>query len=70
MRAELGKRDMDAARIHDLRRIIVDSGALDQVESRIAERTAQARTALHAIPADEVRQALDDLAVAATHRIA
>jgi geranylgeranyl diphosphate synthase, type I len=70
MRTDLGRRDMDAARIHDLRRIIVDSGALDQVEHRIAERTAQARAALHAIPSDDVRQALDELAVAATQRIA
>jgi geranylgeranyl diphosphate synthase type I len=70
MRAELGERDMDAARIHDLRRIIVDSGALDQVERRIADRTAEARAALRAVPSGEVRQALDDLAVAATQRTA
>ncbi len=52
LRSELGKRDMDAARVHDLRRIIVDSGALDEVERRIAERTAQARAALRDIASD------------------
>ena len=68
LRSELGKRDMDSARLHDLRRIIVDSGALDEVELRIADRTAQARSALHAIPSAAARDALDDLAVAATQR--
>ncbi len=70
LRTGLGDRDMDAARVHALRRIIVDTGALDQVERRIADRTAQARAALHLLPSAATREALDALAVAATQRSA
>ena len=68
MRSELGDRRMDPARVHELRRIIVDSGALDQVEKRIAERTVEARDALTRLPQHAARDALDLLAVAATQR--
>jgi geranylgeranyl diphosphate synthase type I len=52
-----------------LREVIVSTGALDQVEQRIAQRTDEARRALQteAISA-EARDALAGLATAATER--
>ena len=69
LKHELGDRTMDEAAIAALREVIVSTGALDQVEQRIAQRTDEAREALRtdAISA-EARTALDDLAVAATDR--
>jgi geranylgeranyl diphosphate synthase type I len=69
LRHELGDRDMDEAGVAALREVIVSTGALDQVEQRIAQRTAEARTALDtgAVSA-EARAALDELAAAATER--
>lgn len=69
LRHELGDRGMDAAGIAALREVIVSTGALDQVEQRIAQRTAQARDALHTdVINDSARKALDELAVAASER--
>ncbi|WP_231486414.1 polyprenyl synthetase family protein [Candidatus Blastococcus massiliensis] len=63
-----------AAREEDfdaLRGLIVDTGARDRVEQRIAESTARARTAIAGAPlADDAKAALDALAVAATTRTA
>jgi geranylgeranyl diphosphate synthase type I len=63
-----------AAREEDfqaLRGLIVDTGALDRVEQRIAQSTARARRAVADAPmADDAKAALDALAVAATSRTA
>jgi geranylgeranyl diphosphate synthase type I len=69
LRAGLGDRSLDDARVAALREVIISTGALDQVEQRITERATQARTALDT-PAisDQSRKALDALAVAATDR--
>jgi geranylgeranyl diphosphate synthase, type I len=65
----LGVRTLDAHQVHQLREVIVKTGALDDVEQRIATRTAEARGGLAAAPiAAEARAALDALAVAATQR--
>ncbi len=69
IRRELGDRTMDGSRLHDLRAVIVGSGALDLVEQRIAARTAEARAALRTGPISaESAAALDLLAVAASQR--
>jgi geranylgeranyl diphosphate synthase type I len=69
LRDRLGHRALSPAEIADLRQIIVDTGALDQVEQRITRRAAEARAALHtsAVSAD-AQQALEALAGAATDR--
>jgi geranylgeranyl diphosphate synthase, type I len=69
LRRNLGVRTLDAHDVHVLREVIVETGALDEVEQLIAARTAEARAGLRsaAIPAD-ARAALDLLAVAATQR--
>lgn len=69
LRTGLGKRDLDSHEVHELRSVLVDTGALDEVEKRIAARTSEARTGLRAAairPA--ARAALDELAVAASQR--
>ena len=54
-----------------LRRLIEDTGALRRVEDRIAERTAEARSAVADAPITaDAREALAALAVAATTRTA
>jgi len=64
-----GDADLDADGAAALRHTIMDTGALDRVESMIEERTAAALTALdRAALADEARVALRDLAILATHR--
>jgi geranylgeranyl diphosphate synthase type I len=65
----LGDRDLDAGRIARLREVIVATGALEQVEARIAERAEQARAALTApaVPSP-AREALAALVEAATVR--
>jgi len=69
LRHELGDRAMDEHGVAALREVIVSSGALDQVEQRISQRTAEARTALRCTAiSDEARAALDELALAATER--
>jgi geranylgeranyl diphosphate synthase, type I len=69
LRRDVGIRTLDAAQVHALREVIVTTGALDDVEKRIAARTAQARSGLRGAPmASAARDALDLLAVAATQR--
>jgi geranylgeranyl diphosphate synthase, type I len=69
LRHELGDRGLDASGVAALREVIVSTGALDQVEQRIAQRTAEARDALQTDAINELaRKALDELAVAATER--
>ena len=69
LRAGLGDRGLDEAQVAELREVIVATGALGQVEQRIAERAAQARTALEAPDiSDASRQALDALVGVAVDR--
>jgi geranylgeranyl diphosphate synthase type I len=69
LRRAFGDRTLDESAVAALREVIVDTGALAQVEKRITERASEARDALHS-PAllPEARAALDTLAVAATER--
>jgi geranylgeranyl diphosphate synthase type I len=46
LRTGLGDRSLDDARVAQLRDVIVQTGALDQVEQRIATRAAEARAAV------------------------
>jgi geranylgeranyl diphosphate synthase type I len=65
----LGDRRLDAGQVQRLREVIVATGALEDVERRIVERTAAARTALHSgTVSEDARTALDALAGAATDR--
>jgi geranylgeranyl diphosphate synthase type I len=69
LRHELGDRDLDDDGVAALREVIVSSGALDAVEARIGERTAEACSALRDAPiAPEARDGLESLARAATER--
>ena len=69
LRRELGDRTLDAAGLHRLRAALVATGALDEVERRIARRTAQARAVLRDAPLpDDARAALDRLALASARR--
>jgi geranylgeranyl diphosphate synthase type I len=69
LRAGLGDRTLDDDRVAELCSIIVATGALDQVEQRITERTTEARAALAVAPiSDDARAALDTLAGLATDR--
>jgi geranylgeranyl diphosphate synthase, type I len=69
LRSRFGQPEMTDATVAQLRNVIESSGALVQVEQRIAERAAAARRALESpalSPAS--REALSALAVAATER--
>jgi len=67
--AGLGDRGLGDDSVAKLCKIIVGTGALEQVEQRIAERTAQARAALRtAAIGDDARAALDALAGTVTDR--
>jgi geranylgeranyl diphosphate synthase, type I len=69
LRAGLGDRRLEDDRVAELCKIILATGALDQVEQRITDRTAEARAALGTAPlSDASREALDALAGAATDR--
>ena len=69
LRHELGDRDLDESGVAALREVIVSSGALDAVETRIGERTGQACAALRDAPiTPEAREGLESLALAATER--
>jgi geranylgeranyl diphosphate synthase, type I len=69
LRKYLGVRSLDSHQVHELRAVLVESGALDEVEQRIATCTAEARSGLRdAAISPAARDALDDLAVAATQR--
>ena len=65
----LGRADLDDDGIAELRAVIVGSGALDEVERMIADRTAVAQDALGgAVIRPDARDALATLATAATQR--
>lgn len=67
VRRHLGDPHLDADGVELLRSIITETGALDAVEERITELTAQAHSALDAV-SEPARSVLDGLAVAATAR--
>ena len=65
----LGRADLDDAGADELRAVIVGSGALDEVEQMIADRTKVAQDALDgAVIRPDARAALATLATAATQR--
>ncbi|MGB8020723.1 MAG: polyprenyl synthetase family protein [Candidatus Nanopelagicales bacterium] len=65
----LGNPGLTAEGMDELRGIIVSCGALDEVESVISQRTAEAVAAIGSAPIPaEARAALNELAVAATER--
>ena len=67
----LGNVAAGPAELDGVRSLMTRSGALARVEERIAEQTGRARAAIARAPlADDARQALDALAVAATTRAA
>jgi geranylgeranyl diphosphate synthase type I len=69
LKHELGDRTMDEAGVAALREVIVSTGALDQVEARIAQRAAEANEALVDGPiAPAAREALQRLVLVATDR--
>jgi geranylgeranyl diphosphate synthase type I len=69
LRANVGDRNLDDERVEELRKVIVGTGALGQVEDRIATRAAEARAALDSPAIDpSARVALDALIDAATVR--
>lgn len=69
VRTLLGDPALDASGVRALQEVIVDTGALDAVESMIDERTEQALAALADAPVTaQGRDTLADLAVAATAR--
>jgi geranylgeranyl diphosphate synthase type I len=69
LRRALGDRTLDESAVEAMREVIVDTGALAQVERRITRRTAEARSALASDAiSTEARTALDGLAVIATER--
>ncbi|MBR7839544.1 polyprenyl synthetase family protein [Actinospica durhamensis] len=70
LREGLGDPDLDAAGVAALQEVIVDTGALESVEERIAQRTRRALEALDGAPVtDEAREVLGELAIAATSRL-
>jgi len=69
LRRCLGDRAMAEDRVVALREVIVSTGALDQVEQRIALRAEEARKAMrNDAVSDDARVALDALVTAATDR--
>jgi geranylgeranyl diphosphate synthase, type I len=69
LRTQLGNPDLDLGGVEELQEIIRSTGALDEVEQRIATLTAEALAALGAAPIDdEARDVLHELAVMATAR--
>jgi geranylgeranyl diphosphate synthase type I len=71
LRRRLGDPALDAEGVAELREIIEDTGALDQVEKLIEDLTAQALRALDSSQVQEpAREVLHGLAIAATSRTA
>jgi geranylgeranyl pyrophosphate synthase len=59
----VGRDMLDASSISDVQQAIIDSGALDEMESRIAQLAAQAVEAITRAPIDAlVRERLVELA--------
>ena len=70
VRRLLGDPHLTGAGVTALREVIADTGALDEVERLIVERTAQAQAALDDAPIDpDARAVLAELALAATKRL-
>ena len=68
VRDKLGDPDLDAGGVADLRAVLVDTGAVDEVEKLIAASTEEALAALDERIAEESRDVLAALAVEATRR--
>jgi geranylgeranyl diphosphate synthase type I len=69
LRADVGRADLDAAGVRRLQAVLIETGARDAVEERIAERAAAASAEVTGGELDdEARAALLDLADAAAHR--
>lgn len=69
LRRHLGDPRLDAASVEELRRVIVETGALDQVETLIGTLVAESHAALAAAPlAEPTRDVLESLVAAATAR--
>lgn len=69
LRHGLGDRSLDDDGVAAICDVLVATGALDQVEARITERTAQARAALDTSAINpDAREVLERLAIAATER--
>jgi len=65
----LGRRDLDSPQIETLRQIIVETGALAELESIIEEMTFKAHKALTTGEITPLAvQLLDEMAIAATQR--
>lgn len=69
LRSGLGNRDLDDDGVAAICDVLVATGALARVETRIVERTRQARAALASSSiGGDAREVLDQLALAATER--
>jgi geranylgeranyl diphosphate synthase type I len=68
VRRRLGDPDLDAEGVAALREVLVDTGAVDEVEGLIAVSTEEALAALDQRVAEEAREVLGALAVEATRR--
>jgi geranylgeranyl diphosphate synthase type I len=68
----LGRPDLDAAEVDELRRVISESGAVDVLEDEIVRLADSARRSLAAAPgiASDAREVLDALVTTATSRSA
>jgi geranylgeranyl diphosphate synthase type I len=65
----LGKPDLDLDTVEEVRRALVDVGAVDAVEERIEELTKSALAALDDAPvAEPAATKLADLAISSTKR--
>jgi geranylgeranyl diphosphate synthase type I len=68
VRRKLGDPDLDPDGVAELRQVLVETGAVDDVEQLISASTQEALAALDDSIADEAREVLRDLAVEATVR--
>jgi geranylgeranyl diphosphate synthase type I len=69
LRARLGDRTLDASGVAQMRQVIIDCGALDEVEARIAAGADRAQNALLDAPIEPIaRVALIELVTTATRR--
>ncbi len=68
VRTKLGDPDLDADGVAALQAVLVETGAVDEVEARISRSTEEALAALDDRIADEAREVLRDLAIEATVR--
>ncbi|MCU1601808.1 MAG: Polyprenyl synthetase [Frankiales bacterium] len=68
VRTRLGDPGLDADGVAALQQVLVETGAVDEVEARITSSTEEALAALDDRVAGEAREALRDLAIEATVR--